>query len=125
MEKKKKQKTSCKRRNGKIRKKEQKKTKRIQIEGALMCGVPIKEITRKLKVGRGTVRSVIKFRGSKKRKTRIDKNISKKITTCQAKKLKKLMKGKPGVGIKKLSKQFNFSGTTIRRWLKRKPWAVT
>ena len=96
--------------------------KRIQIEGALMTGLSNKKISKRLKVGMALVASVKKNGAFLRRKTRKDKGISKKITKSKAKILKKLLKGKKGVGIKKLAENYDFSGKTIWRWLHQQPW---
>ncbi len=93
---------------------------RLRIEGALMVGTSITKISQVLNVSKKTVRGV-KRNGALYRKKRID-NGRTKISPKIGKQLEKKIRGKKGIGIKKLSKSYKFSGTTIRRYLKKQSW---
>ena len=97
-------------------------TKRYSIQGLLELNLSNSEISRRLSVTRKLVADVKKHGPEKKRKVRFDKRKSRKINEELGKKMEKMLKGKRGVGIKKLGLKLDLSSPTIRRWLKTKPW---
>ena len=100
--------------------------KRIEIAGALKCGVPVGDIMKSLNTCDKTIASVRKeMNGTMTphhRKIRKDKGVSKTITKQVAKKIERLMKDKRMVGTRQVQKITGINRRSIQRHLLTVDW---
>ncbi len=95
-------------------------TTKLRIKNVLMLSVLINKICKIFNVTKKSTKSLIINRRYIEKKRNNCKKA--KLTFQIKKKLEKDIRGKQGIGIKKVERKYNISSRTIRRWLKTQPW---